>query len=171
MDFVTPVMDVATRLWSCTSRHASYVINLEENMCSLRIEMEELRNVGEDVKRRVEDAENHQTRRRNEINGWLNRLDSIEREVNEILEEGDQEIQKRSLRNFCTSNYRSSYNIGRRIREKIPAVFELKNKGHFDAVEDRLPYAPVDENPLEKTVGLDFMFSEIWKWLGVTPVY
>ena len=94
MDFVTPVMDVATRLWSCTSRHASYVINLEENMCSLRIEMEELRNVGEDVKRRVEDAENHQMRRRNEINGWLNRLVSLEREVKEILEEGDQEIQK-----------------------------------------------------------------------------
>ena len=120
MYFVTPVMDVATRLWSCTSRHASYVINLEENMCSLRIEMEELRNVGEDVKRRVEDAENHQMRRRNEINGWLNRLDSLEREVNEILEECDHEIQKRSLRNFCSSNCRSSYNIGRRIREKIP---------------------------------------------------
>ena len=165
MDFVTPIMDVATRLWSCTSRHASYVINLEENMCSLRIEMEELRNVGEDVKRRVEDAENHQMRRRNEINGWFNRLDSLEREVNEILEEGDQEIQKRSLRNCCSSNCRSSYNIGWRIREKIPAVSKLKNEGHFDVVANRLPSTLVDEKPLEKTIGLDFMFDEIWKWL------
>ena len=57
MDFVTPVMDVATRLWSCTSKHSSYVIDLEENICSLRKEMEELKNVGEDVKKRVEDAE------------------------------------------------------------------------------------------------------------------
>ena len=60
MDFVTPIMDVATRLWSFTSKHSSYVIDLEENLCSLRKEMEELKNVGEDVKRRVEDAEKHQ---------------------------------------------------------------------------------------------------------------
>ena len=55
-------MDVATRLWSCTSKHSSYIIDLEENLCSLRKEMEELKNVGEDVKRRVEDAEKHQVK-------------------------------------------------------------------------------------------------------------
>ena len=81
--------------------------------------MEDIKNVGEDVKRRVEDAENHlMMKRRNEVNGWLNRLDSLEREINEILEEGGQEIQKRCLRNFCSSNCRSSYNTGRRIIKK-----------------------------------------------------
>ena len=165
MDFVTPVMDVATRLWSCSSRHSSYVIDLEENMCSLRIEMEELRNVGEDSKRRVEDAENHQIRRRNEVNGWLNSLEVLEEEVNQILEKGEIEIQKRYLRICCTSNCLFSYKIGKMEKEKIIAVSELKNKGHFDVIADRLPSAPVDEKPLEKTVGLDFMFTEIWKWL------
>ena len=64
-----------------------------------------------------EDAEKHPMMKwRNVVNGSLNRLDSLEREVNEILEEGDQEIQKRCLRNFCSSNCRSSYNIGRRIK-------------------------------------------------------
>ena len=48
-------------------------------------------------------------------------------------------------------------------REKIAAIFELKRKGHFDVVADRLPSAPVDEKPVEKTVGLDLMFNEVWK--------
>ena len=158
-------MDVATRLWSCTSKHSSYVIDLEENLCSLRKEMEELKDVGEDVKRRVEDAEKHQMKRRNEVNGWLNNLEVLEKEVNQILEKGDQKIQKKCLRNFCTSNCRSSYKIEKMAREKFPAVSELKNKGHFDIVADRLPSAPVDEKPVEKTVGLDLMLAEVWKWL------
>ena len=128
--------------------------------------MEDLKNVGEDVKRRVEDTENHLLmKQRNEVNGWLNCLDSMEREINKILEEGDQEIQKRCLRNCCGSNYRSSYNIGRRISKKIPAVSKLKNQGQFDVVADRLASAPVDEKPMEKTIGLDLVFAEIWKWL------
>ena len=127
--------------------------------------MEELKNVGEDVKRRVEDAEKRQMKRRNEVNGWLNSLTALEREVNEILEKGDQEIQKKCLRNCCTRNCRFSYKIGKMAREKIPAVSELKNKGHFDVVADILPSDPVDEKPMEKAVGLNLMFGEIWRWL------
>ena len=85
MDCVSLVMDVATRLWSYTSKHSSYIIDLEENLCSLRKEMEKLKNVGEDVKRRVKDAERCQMKRRNEVNGWLNSLEALEGEVNEIL--------------------------------------------------------------------------------------
>ena len=165
MDCVTPVMDVATRLWSCTSKHSSHVIDLEENLCSLRTEMEELKNVGEDVKRRVEDAEKRQMRLRSEVNGWLNSLEALEGEVSEMLEKGDQEMQKKWLRNRCTSNRRSIHKIRKMAKEKIAVVSELKNKGHFDVVADRLPSAPVDEKPVEKTVGLDLMFNEVWKCL------
>ena len=48
-------------------------------------------------------------------------------------------------------------------REKILAVYELKNKGHFDVVADRLPSAPVDEKPMDETVGLDLVFDEVWR--------
>ena len=152
---MTLVMDVATHLWSCTSKHSSYVIDLEENLCSLRKEMDELKSVGEDVKRRVEDAEKQQMMWRNEVDGWLNNLEVLEKEVNQILQKGDQEIKKKCLRNFCTSNCRSSYKIGKIAREKFPTVSELKNKGHFDVVADRFPSAPMDEKPMENTVGLD----------------
>ena len=82
-----------------------------------------------------------------------------------ILEKGDHEIQKKCLRNCCTSNCQSSYKIRKMSREKMPAVSELKNKGHFDVVADRLPFSPVDEKPMEETVGLDLVFNEVWKWL------
>ena len=68
-------------------------------------------------------------KRRNEVNGWLNSLEVLEKEVNQILEKGDREIQKKCLRNFCTSNCQSSYKIGKMAREKIPVVSELKNRG------------------------------------------
>ena len=54
--------------------------------------MEKLKNVGEDVNRRVKDAEKRQMRLRSKANGWLNSLEALEGEVNEMLEKGDQEI-------------------------------------------------------------------------------
>ena len=108
---------------------------------------------------------NAKMRLRSKVSGWLNSLEALEGEVNEILEKGDQEIQKKCLRNCCTSNCRSSYKIGKMAREKIVVVSMLKNKGHFNVVANRLPSAPVDEKLVEKTVGLDLMFNEVWKWL------
>ena len=104
-------------------------------------------------------------RLRSEVNGWVNSLEALEGEVNEKLEKGDKEIQKKCLRNCFTRNCRSSYKIGKMEREKFTAVSKLKNKGHFDVVADRLPSSPMDEKPMEKTVGLDLMFNEVWKWL------
>ena len=53
---------------------------------------------------------------------------------------------------------------------------ELRNKGRFDVVADSLPQAPVDERPMEKTVGLDLMFTEVCrciqhKELGIIGLY
>ena len=96
---------------------------------------------------------------RNEVNGYLNSLEAPKGEVNEMLEKGDQEIQKKCLRNCCSSNRRSSYKIEKMAREKIAVVSKLKNKGHFDVVVDRQPSAPVDEKPMDETVGLDLVCS------------
>ncbi|KAL6334862.1 hypothetical protein AAG906_023667 [Vitis piasezkii] len=54
---------------------------------------------------------------------------------------------------------------GKTLIEKINAVTELKGKGHFDVVTDRLPCAPVDERPMGKTVGLDLMFEKVRRCL------
>ena len=57
--------------------------------------MEELKNVGEDVNIRAEDAEKHQMERRNEVNGWLNSLEVLEKEVNQSWKK----VIKKSRRN------------------------------------------------------------------------
>uniref|UniRef100_A0A5B7B8N8 AAA+ ATPase domain-containing protein n=1 Tax=Davidia involucrata TaxID=16924 RepID=A0A5B7B8N8_DAVIN len=48
------------------------------------------------------------------------------------------------------------------MKKKLTAVTELKNKGHFDFMTQRLPRGPVDERPMEKTVGLDDMLVKVW---------
>ncbi|RVW89582.1 hypothetical protein CK203_036471 [Vitis vinifera] len=52
VDCVSPILDVATRLWNCTAKRAVYIRHLPQNLNSLRTAMEELKNLYEDVKER-----------------------------------------------------------------------------------------------------------------------
>ncbi|RVW24676.1 Disease resistance protein RPS5 [Vitis vinifera] len=45
MDCVSPILDVATRLWDCTAKRAVYIRHLPRNLNSLSSAMEELKNV------------------------------------------------------------------------------------------------------------------------------
>ncbi|XP_002278659.1 probable disease resistance protein At1g61310 [Vitis vinifera] len=176
MDCVSPILDVVTRVWNCTAKHAVYIRDLQENMESLRNAMQELKNVYEDVKGRVELEEQRQMKRTNEVDGWFHSVLAMELEVNEILEKGDHEIQKKCPETCCPRNCRSSYKLGKKASKKLGAVTELRSKGRFDVVADGLPQAPVDERPMEKTVGLDLMFTEVCRCiqdeeLGIIGLY
>ncbi|KAJ9692225.1 hypothetical protein PVL29_011341 [Vitis rotundifolia] len=149
MDCVSPILDVATRLWYCTAKRVVYIRELEENLNSLKSLTEELSNLSKDVMVSVErEEELQQSRRTHEV------------DVEEILQNGRQEIQQKCL-GTCPKNCRSSYRLGKIVSRKIDAVTELKGKGHFDFVAHRLPCAPVDERPMGKTVGLDLMFEKV----------
>ncbi|KAL6334860.1 hypothetical protein AAG906_023665 [Vitis piasezkii] len=164
MDCVSPILDVATRLWDCTAKRAVYIRELEENLKSLKSLTEELSNFSKDVMGRVEREEDQQSRRTHEVDGWLRAVQVMEAEVEEILQNGDQEIQQKCL-GTCPKNCRSSYKLGKIVRRKIDVVTELKGKGHFDFVAHSLPCAPVDERPMGKTVGLDLMFEKVRRCL------
>ncbi|KAL6313624.1 hypothetical protein AAG906_006995 [Vitis piasezkii] len=45
MDCMSPILDVATRLWDCTAKRAVYIRHLPRNLNSLSSAMEELKNV------------------------------------------------------------------------------------------------------------------------------
>ncbi|WJZ94526.1 hypothetical protein VitviT2T_013373 [Vitis vinifera] len=176
MDCVSPILDVVTRVWDCTAKHAVYIRDLQENMDSLRNAMQELKTVYEDVKARVDLEEQRQMKRMNEVDGWLHSVLDMEIKVNEILEKGDQEIQKKCPGTCCPRNCRSSYKLGKKASKKLGDVTELRSKGRFDVVADRLSQAPVDERPMEKTVGLDLMFTEVCRCiqhekLGIIGLY
>ncbi|KAL6334321.1 hypothetical protein AAG906_014722 [Vitis piasezkii] len=117
MDCVSPILDIAACIWDCSAKRA---------------------NMGEDVRRRVELAEQQQMMRRREVDGWLLNVEVIESEV---------------------------YKTGKMVRRKLDAVFKLKNKGSFDVVAYRVPCSLVDERPMEKTVGLDLTYERVCSYL------
>ena len=120
--------------------------------------MQELKNVHEDVKGRVDLEEQQQMRRTNEVDGWLHSVQVMEIEVNEILQKGYKEIQKKCPGTCCPRKGRSRYKLGKKASKKLSAVTELRNKGRFDVVAERLAQAPMDERPVKKTVGLDLIY-------------
>ncbi|KAL6334211.1 hypothetical protein AAG906_007458 [Vitis piasezkii] len=83
-------------------------------------------------------------------------------EVDEILQIGEEEIQKRCLRSCPRWNCWSSYKIGKKIiSEKLVAVSGKMGKGHFDVVAEMLPRPLVDELPMEETVGSELAYGRI----------
>ena len=54
--------------------------------------MEELSNLSKDVMGRVKHEEEQQSRRMHDVDGWLRPVQVMETEVEEILQNGDQEI-------------------------------------------------------------------------------
>ena len=100
----------------------------------------------------------------------------MEIQVNEMLQNGDQEIQKKCPGICCPINCWCSYKLRKKASKKHSAVTELRKKGRFDVVAHRLPQVPVDERPMEMTLGLDLMYAEVCKCiedeqLGIIGLY
>ncbi|RVW24738.1 putative disease resistance protein [Vitis vinifera] len=166
MDCVSPILDVTTRLWYCTAKRAVYIRHLPQNLNSLRTAMEELKNLYEDVKERVEREEKLQKKCTHVVDGWLRNVEAMEEQVKEILAKGDEEIQKKYLGTCCPKNCGASYNLGKMVLEKMDAVTVKKTEGsNFSVVAEPLPSPPVMERQLDKTVGQDLLFGKVWKWL------
>uniref|UniRef100_A0A2N9F4U4 Disease resistance protein winged helix domain-containing protein n=1 Tax=Fagus sylvatica TaxID=28930 RepID=A0A2N9F4U4_FAGSY len=102
--------------------------------------MNELNNLSQEVRRRVAREEITQQMKRTErVNGWLQRVEVLERQVEVILQNNSQELQKKCLLNCFPRNCSCSYRLGK-----------------------DLPRAPVDEMPMENiTVGLDPLLEEV----------
>ncbi|KAJ9692465.1 hypothetical protein PVL29_011499 [Vitis rotundifolia] len=126
--------------------------------------MAKLNNLYEDVKAKVERAEQRQMVRTKEVGGWICEVEVTVTEVKEILQKGDQEIRKRCL-GCCPRNCWSSYKIGKAVSEKLVAVSGQIGNGHFDVVAEMLPRPLVDELPMEETVGSELAYGRICGFL------
>ena len=169
MDFVSPVLEVASRICNCVGDRADHLRRLPQNLKSLRTETEKLKNVYKDVKERVEREENlEKNKRTHVVDGWIGRAEAMEKEVNELLDICDEENQKKCLGTCCPRNCRSNYKLAKMVREKMDAVAELQSEGsNFQEVAVPLPSPLVIERPLEEkpVVGLDSPFREVWRLL------
>ena len=171
MDFVTPIMDVAGRLWACTAKRVTYFRRLSRNLKILRTAMNELKSVYEDVTERVECEEKLQKKRTRSVENWIRSVEAMEREVEQILEEGNEEVQNKCSGTCCPMDPCGSYKLGKALPRKIRAVVALRSKvDHFQDVAVPLPHLLVIERPLEKIVGLDSPFLEVWRLLRTEQV-
>ncbi|GMY05661.1 disease resistance protein SUMM2 [Fagus crenata] len=166
MDLVRPILDIASCLWNCTTNQAKYICGLEENLELLTNRMNDLNNLSQEVRRRVAREEMQQMRRTERVNGWLQRVEGLERQVEVILQNDTEELQKKCLLNCFPRNCNCSYRLGKAVSKKIIAVSDAINKADFDVVAYQLPRAPVDEMPMENiTVGLEPLLQEVWSCL------
>ncbi|XP_062089576.1 disease resistance protein RPS5-like [Humulus lupulus] len=159
-----PLLDIGIRLWDCSAKSMAYFHELEENMVSLSDAMNDLRNLNQDVKRRVEFSQRQNLQCTNQVKGWLENVEIMEEEVNLILLKAREELQTRN--NKCLGGFFKggcfSHKLGKLVARRLDTVKRLLNNGQFDAVSDKLPCPPVDEMPIERTVGLDLTLREVW---------
>ncbi|RVW28705.1 putative disease resistance protein [Vitis vinifera] len=156
MDFVSPILDVVSRLYACTAKHACYIFHVKRDLEFLRSIMVELKNLSEDMKARVELAEQENLRVRGEVKQWLRQIDVLDVRVDQILQQGDLEVEKRCLGSCCPKNFWSTYKVGKRVSKQfITVVIRLGERRRFDSVAYRAPCVRVDEMPLGHTVGVD----------------
>ncbi|XP_034678244.1 disease resistance protein SUMM2-like isoform X3 [Vitis riparia] len=150
-------MDVAA---DCAAKGVDHSRDqLPQNLDSLANAMEELKHVYQDVKERVKREEQFQNKRTREVDAWLCSVENMEREVNELMVKSDIEIQKKCLGSCCLTNCRSSYKLGKMIREKVAAVAELQSRAdHLDEVPVPLFRPAVYEMPMD-------LFDRVWRWL------
>ncbi|KAF2323144.1 hypothetical protein GH714_033638 [Hevea brasiliensis] len=93
--------------------------------------------------------------------------ESITEDMEEIINEAQEEIRKKfPLRWFCPKNCCSYNRMGKKVSSKLKEVTELIKDGNFDVVVvERKPLDPTNEMPMPQTVGLDYNFGEIWRWI------
>ncbi|PON87220.1 NB-ARC domain containing protein, partial [Trema orientale] len=149
-----------------TAGRAKYVYKLEENLEALRKSLEDLTVRKNDVVRRVSVAEQQQLKRLDEVQRWISMVEATETETKELMLRSSQEISRLCLRGCCSKNYRSSYEYGKKVFEKLFELIDLRSKGFFEVVAETEPIAPVVAIPAEPTVGFESLFGEVLRDLN-----
>ncbi|XP_010473481.1 PREDICTED: putative disease resistance protein At1g63350 isoform X2 [Camelina sativa] len=158
-------------------KNGGYTHNLEKNLVALKTTMEELTAKRDDLSRKVTREEDRGLQRLAKFQVWLNRFETIEKEVIDILGTGNVQLQRLCLCGFCSKSLLSSYRYGKTVFLKLREVEKLKSEV-FDVIVDQVLIPEVEERPLQPTiVGQETMLDKAWKHLmedgvgGVMGVY
>ncbi|KAL6135616.1 hypothetical protein ACLB2K_067843 [Fragaria x ananassa] len=96
------------------------------------------------------------------VQNWISRVDSVDARVGETVHSSSQETESLCCGGYCSKNYVSSCKYGGKVAKLLVEVADLKSKGLFPEVAERLPEPSINERPLEPTVGLDSMLDKVW---------
>ncbi|KAH8519585.1 hypothetical protein H0E87_001120 [Populus deltoides] len=160
-----------------TFRKAVYISKLKENVDGLKIAVEGLTDLHNDVTRRVKVDEEQQLKRLDQVQRWISRAEAAIDRANELLREDSQEIERLCLRGYCSKNYKSSYRFAKEVDKRLRDVADLKANGDFKVVAEKVPAASGVARPSEPTVGLESTFNQVWtclreeKQVGIVGLY
>ncbi|XP_057419393.1 probable disease resistance protein At5g63020 isoform X2 [Lotus japonicus] len=165
------LLDAVIRLLSCGKVHAAYVYKLEENLALLQKKWIDLQNLNTDVHRRIDDAEGMgEMQRADEVNGWLQDVQDLQKVMEDIQDEDSQETQNKCSSGCCQKNCMLSYKLGKKIVKMLNEVDRLVNSGKRFVdmnvyIAYKLPPKLMNEMPSVETVGLDLMLNQAWNSL------
>ncbi|KAI6689523.1 hypothetical protein NL676_026351 [Syzygium grande] len=168
MEFANSLLQLVNNLWGLASRPLGYICNLKDNVNSLRNTTDKLKAKSKDVLAMVEGEERGGgVQRTEEVANWLDTVQELVGQVDEILGEARDCDQIKCLSRCLPPNCCSSYKLGKRVDQKLNEVRELLARElEFGVVTLTLPPPPVLEMPMDETVGLDISkFNEVWKWV------
>ncbi|OVA07902.1 Disease resistance protein [Macleaya cordata] len=169
MELASSIIGVFPCLWDGSATQVNYLRKLKKNLKSLRTSLDKLKELKDDVKKRVDDAEENPIMKRTRVvGGWLQRVESLELEVAEILQEGTQQLEACTVLTgcfccCCLKNCCTGYKLGKLVVQKLASVEELRNEGVFSDVVDRSNSVLVQEIPTNQVVGMDSQLDEIWR--------
>lgn len=95
-------------------------------------------------------------------------MQDVEGQVQELISESHEEVEKQCLAGLCSKNYLSSYMVGRRVFKTLQVVENLRGEGDFKDVAQHqpVPKNQVDERPVAPTVvGLESTLDKVWRSL------
>ncbi|KAI9184733.1 hypothetical protein LWI28_000550 [Acer negundo] len=155
-----------------------------DDLDTLKSELEYLIEARNDVMRRIKIAEEQRQqlmKPTTEVQLWLSSVQAVETEVDGLIKQASEEIEKFHPGGFCsrTFNMSSSYEFKDTVADKLPAVTNLINEGAFlvaDEVrvvttlkDEGAPEAVVPETIPEDDqwpiVGMEWIFEKVWKCL------
>ncbi|KAI3919109.1 hypothetical protein MKW98_016662 [Papaver atlanticum] len=164
--FVGPVLDIFSRLWTCSAHSTDYVYKLKQNLNNLEISFNSLKCQRDDVIRRIEMAEGNPTEpaeRTNVVRDWLQRVQALEIEVQKILDDNEAIKNQGGCYFFCwgRKNCWSAYKLGKLVFLKKIVVEGLLSGGNFQDVTYRCQPDPLQQIPTVEVVGMEEKFNEV----------
>ncbi|PIA30428.1 hypothetical protein AQUCO_05500002v1 [Aquilegia coerulea] len=167
MDLVNPIVNIVSRVLECSKKHINYYCKLDENLNQLKEKIAQLNALNIDVNNKVIAAEARLMKRTSRVDEWMQRVESRQLEVDRIILERTQHLERRCLNGCCRpKNCWSSYKLGKQVIKKLLDVEELKHDGVFEIVAEYPPLSLTQELPVTSTVGLDSIFDKAWNFLG-----
>ncbi|OWM83925.1 hypothetical protein CDL15_Pgr004356 [Punica granatum] len=128
MDFVTPVANGIFSLYDAVASRISLVVGSDKRVRLLVTVLGELRDVKDDLRRRIKKADLQRLTCMSQVRRWIQRLQVIEAEASSIIEDL---TEKRSCFWCCTAKCKSIYKRSMRLPKKIQEVDGLKKRGSF----------------------------------------